>query len=108
MQSSRFLRSAAVVLAAGACAAAMAQSAPTPPVMTDTAPLPASDRNSIGAIIMEDSMVIAQREHFQRVAVARDYRLIGREATRITLDEQRKADLASARAAEAARAMGNR
>jgi hypothetical protein len=107
MQSS-FIRSVAVVLAAGACATAFAQSVPTPSVMVDTAPPPASERNSIGAVIMEDSMVIAQREHYQRVAVARDYRSIGRDATRITLDEQRKADLAAARAAEAARAMGNR
>jgi hypothetical protein len=108
MQSSRFIRSAAVVLAAGACAAALAQTTPTPNVMVDTAPLPATERNSIGAVIMEDSMVIAQREHYQRVAVARDYRNIGREATRITLDEQRKADLAAARAAEATRALGNK
>jgi hypothetical protein len=68
MKYQSLLKTAAVVLAAGVGAgAALAETtAPTPPVMTDVAPLPAEDRNSIGAVVLEDSMVIAQRDHYQR------------------------------------------
>jgi hypothetical protein len=60
------IRTAGWVLAAVVAApCAMAQSHPTPAVMTDTAPLPATERASTGAIILMDEPVLAQREQMQ-------------------------------------------
>ena len=111
MQYQPLLKTAALVLAAGLAApVALAQNAaptaPTPQVMTDVAPLPASDRNSIGAVVLEDSMVIAQREHrmaLQQAADRTGLASIGRNAIRATLREQTRSELAQARALEAAR-----
>lgn len=41
---------------------AQSQPLPQPRTMTDTAPLPASDRSSVGAVILMDEPVLAQRE----------------------------------------------
>lgn len=110
MQYQPLLKTAALVLAAGLAApVALAQNAPTAPtpqVMTDAAPLPASDRGSIGAVVLEDSMVIAQREHrmaFQQAAERTGLASIGRNSIRATLREQTRSELAQARAQEAAR-----
>lgn len=110
MQYQPLLKTAALVLAAGLAApVALAQNAPTAPtpqVMTDVAPLPASDRNSIGAVVLEDSMVIAQREQrdaLQRAGERTGLASIGRNAIRATLREQTRSELAQARAQEAAR-----
>ncbi len=64
MSYQAFVRAAAGVLAAAAMAGgAVAQtSQPAPTTMTDTAPLPAHDRQSTGAIILMDQPVLAQRE----------------------------------------------
>lgn len=105
MQYQPLLKTAAVVLAAGlGASAAWAQSAPTPPIMTDVAPLPASERSSMGAIVLEDNMVIAQREAFQKAGERTGLASIGRNAIRATLREQTRSDLAEARAMDAARA----
>lgn len=59
------IRAAAAVLAGAALAGgAIAQQtkAPEPVTMTDTAPLPAQDRQSLGAVILMDQPVLAQRE----------------------------------------------
>lgn len=60
-----FVRAAAGVLA-GALFAAAGVSAqtkqPEPVTMTDTAPTPAQDRSSMGAVILMDEPVLAQRE----------------------------------------------
>lgn len=65
------LLAAALVTTAGllamqAGAADVAQVQPEPATMTDTAPLPASDRDSVGAVILMDEPVLAQREAMAR------------------------------------------
>jgi hypothetical protein len=63
MKYQAFVRAAAGVLAAAALSgAALAQTQPQPVTMTDTAPTPASDRSSMGAVILMDQPVLAQRE----------------------------------------------
>lgn len=66
MRYQAFVRVAAGALATAVlgCGAAFAQGAgtPTPKTMTDTAPLPASERQSIGAVIIMDEPVLAQRQ----------------------------------------------
>ena len=92
MKHASLLTRAALVLAAVLGAPALlaqttAQTtAPTPPVMTDAAPLPASERGSIGAVLLEDSPVLAQREAFERLAARNEAILLAfdpaRDATR--------------------------
>ena len=74
MTHASLLKSAAVVLAAALAAPALlAQTTtPSPQVMTDAAPLPASERGSMGAILLEDSPVLAQRESVLQLAARRD------------------------------------
>jgi hypothetical protein len=64
MRYQAFVRAAATVLSTAVLAGtAFAQSsAPTPRTMTDTAPLPATERSSVGAVIFMDEPVLAQRE----------------------------------------------
>jgi len=76
MKTQDFARATAGVLAAAfvtgaalvaqADAADVAQAKPEPPTMTDTAPLPAHDRDSVGAVILMDEPVLAQREAMAR------------------------------------------
>ena len=68
-----FVRAAAGALATAilGCGAAFAQGAgtqPLPKTMTDTAPLPASERESSGAVILMDEPVLAQREAMAKLA----------------------------------------
>ena len=67
MRYQDFVRAAAGVLATALFAggAAYAQKQPEPQTMTDTAPTPAHDRSSLGAVIMMDQPVLAQREAMQ-------------------------------------------
>ena len=59
----RIIASTALLAAAlGGGFAAWAQTAPTPRVLTDTAPLPPEDRSSLGAVVLPESPVLAQRE----------------------------------------------
>lgn len=60
-----FVRAAAGVLA-GALLAGGAIAQVQPITMTDTAPTPAQERNSMGAVIMMDEPVLAQREQMQQ------------------------------------------
>jgi hypothetical protein len=64
MRYQAFVRAAAGVLATAliGAGATVAQTQPQPEVMTDAAPLPATERSSSGAIIMMDQPVLAQRE----------------------------------------------
>ena len=77
---------AAVLSAPALLAQTTAQTTPTPRVMTDVAPLPASERESIGAVLLEDSPVLAQREAFERLAARNEAILLAfdpaRDATR--------------------------
>jgi hypothetical protein len=61
MRYQAFVRAAAGVLSTALLAgAAIAQVQPR--TMTDTAPLPPGDRSSVGAVILMDDPVLAQRE----------------------------------------------
>lgn len=97
------LRAAAGVLATVLCAAAGAQTQPQteklpePVTMTDTAPSPANDRSSMGAVILIDEPVLAQREAMQAVRERGDLdtRSMGAGPARIqrrtiTIDEIRR------------------
>ena len=68
MKSHAFVRAAATVLSTALIAAgALAQTTrPQPTTMTDTAPAPASERNSVGAVILMDEPVLAQRQQMQQ------------------------------------------
>jgi hypothetical protein len=90
------IRSAAWVLAAAfaAAPAAFAQSSPTPAVMSDAQPLPAQDRESMGAILLEDSPVIAQRTAFEQSS-ARAYAVA--ERAREIIRAQVRTELAAGR-----------
>lgn len=84
----------AFALAGGA---AMAQDAPTlhmnTPVVSDARPLPAESRDSMGAVLLEHAPVRAQqRVVAQSVAARGDWRDIGRNVMRVTLEAQSAAD----------------
>lgn len=77
MQYPAFVRTAAAVLvAAAATGSALAQRSapptstpsPTPQVMTDVAPLPPQERESIGAIVYEEAPVLAKRAYLEQLA----------------------------------------
>ena len=107
MRYQAFVRAAAGVLATailGAGAALAQTTQPQPEVMTDTAPLPATERASSGAVIMMDQPVLAQREALlaaqERTAV--DTRSLGAGPTRLMRDVQTKEDLQLQRALDEA------
>jgi hypothetical protein len=77
-------------------------SGPSTPTVTDVAPLPAEERSSAGAIVLENSLVRAQRENaFQRSAAQTGVTSVGRGVLRATMKAQAQAELAQAREAEA-------
>jgi len=77
-------------------------SSPSTPTVTDVAPLPAEERSSAGAIVLENSLVRAQRENaFQRSAAQTGVTSVGRGVLRATMKAQAQAELAQAREAEA-------
>src|SRR5690349_6893645 len=85
-----FARAAAGVLAGALLAGgAIAQTREPEPMtttetMTDTAPNPASDRGSMGAVILVDQPVLAQRESLQQAqARSVDTRTLGAGPNRI-------------------------
>lgn len=87
----------------------MAQTAPAPaptdpaPVVSDVGPAPAHERGSIGAIVLDDSMVRAQRDRdFERASVRTGVTSVGRGVMRQTMKAKAQAELAEARATEAA------
>lgn len=89
---------AAMLLAAGA-----AQAQTTTPHVTDIGPPPAEERDSTGAVVLENSLVRAQRnkavaESSTRIGVG----TVGRSVLGTTSRARTQAELASAREAEAA------
>jgi hypothetical protein len=94
----------AAVLAAGPAAA---QSSPpstgTPGVITDVGPAPAHERDSMGAIVLEESPVRAQRDRdFEQGPSPRARAAtVGRNVLRATTKARTKADLQQSREAEA-------
>lgn len=101
-----FVRAAAGVLAGaliGAGAYAQGEK-PEPLTMTDTAPAPASERSSVGAVIMMDQPVLAQRE---AMAAARersevDTRAMGAGPNRIMRRAMSREEIEFQKAIEAA------
>jgi hypothetical protein len=94
------IRMAAVAAALGA-AGALAQ---TPaPAVTDVGPPPAEERGSTGAVVLQNSLVRAQRDDaFQKSSAQTGVGSVGRGVLRATMKAQAQADLAQARQAEAA------
>ena len=83
----------AAVLATGSV---LAQS--TPPVATDLAPPPAEERSSPGAIVLDKSLLSAQRDHAFELSAARNgVASVGRGTVRAAMRAQTEADLAQAR-----------
>ena len=112
MRYQAFVRAAAAVLSTAlfAAGATVAQEAPKqaePAVMTDAAPLPAHDRDSVGAVILMDQPVLAQREALtqaqERSAV--DTRSMGAGPSRLIRDVFTKEQLEQQRALDAAERM---
>ncbi len=99
MKYPALMRAAALSAALGA-GCVLAQ---TPPlVMTDVGPPPAEDRSSTGAIVLENSLVRAQRENaFQKSSSRTGVGSIGRGVLRATMKAQADAELAQARQKEA-------
>src|SRR3954447_12720727 len=64
----------------------------SPPVASDAAPLPAEDRDSTGAIVLQDSMVRAQR-----AGSGNGLASVGRRAVRAAMDMQPQGELAQSR-----------
>lgn len=103
MKYQDFVRAAAGVLA-GALLAGGAIAQTQPITMTDTAPTPAQERNSMGAVIMMDEPVLAQREAMQqaqersgidtRTMGAGPNRIMRRAITREELEFQKALDAA--------------
>lgn len=107
MRYQAFVRAAAGVLATalfGAGAALAQTTQPQPEVMTDAAPLPATERSSSGAVIMMDQPVLAQREALlaaqQRNAI--DTTALGAGPTIIMREAQTKEQLQLQRALDEA------
>jgi hypothetical protein len=67
-------------------------------VVTDVGPAPAEERNSAGAIVLENSPVRAQRESgFARASAHTGVASIGRGVLRATMKAQKQAETAQAR-----------
>lgn len=112
MRYQAFVRAAATVLstaflAAGAVHAQDDAKRPEPVTMTDTAPLPAHDRQSTGAVILMNEPVLAQREAMlaaqERSAV--DTRTMGAGPAKLLREVFTKEQLEQKRALDAAERM---
>ncbi|MDP3673096.1 MAG: hypothetical protein Q8R69_25810 [Telluria sp.] len=104
------MRIAALAIALGA-GGALAQTAPAPapapadaaPVVSDVGPAPAQERSSMGAIVLDESLVRAQRDRdFERTSARTGVASVGRGVMRETMKARTREDLAQAREAEAA------
>ena len=106
MRYQAFVRAAAAVLSTAfvAAGAVYAQAKPEPTTMTDVAPLPATERQSSGAVILMDEPVLAQREAMQQAQERSgvDTRSMGAGPTRLMRNAQREEALRWQRAIEEA------
>ena len=107
MRYQAFVRAAAAVLSTAllSAGAAYAQGKqPDPVTMADVAPLPATERNSVGAVILMDDPVLAQREAMlqaqERSAV--DTRTLGAGPARVLRKVDRQEALEFQKALEEA------
>jgi hypothetical protein len=109
----RIVMRAVIAMALAASGSAFAQSAnpsvtspsvlTTPPVMNDTMPLPAENRESLGAVVLENSMVRAQREAFAARHTSLSVANIGRGVSRTRHKAQTKQELQQQRDDESLR-----
>jgi hypothetical protein len=101
MKYPNLMRSCAFAAALGT-GAVFAQTPATTTTTTDVGPPPAEERSSTGAIVLENSLVRAQRDNaFQRSASQTGVTSVGRGVLRATSKAQVEADLAKMREAEA-------
>ena len=108
MNHPNLLLRAAVVVAALGAGGVLAQTKPstlpTAPnqVVTDVGPAPAEERDSTGAIVLENSMVRAQRQNaFERSASRTGVASVGRGVMRATMRAATRSGLAEAKLNEA-------
>ena len=74
----------------------------TAPVVTDAGPPPAEERTSAGAVVLQNSLVRAQRDNaFGQDAARTGVATVGRGTTRVINRAQLLSELARAREAEA-------
>jgi hypothetical protein len=67
-------------------------------VVTDVAPAPAEDRDSTGAIVLQNSLVRAQRNNaFQRASSRDGVASVGQRVLRPTMEAQPQGELAQSR-----------
>jgi len=99
----------ALALATLGAGVTFAQNSPAPapadpaPIVSDVGPAPAQERNSMGAIVLDESLVRAQRDRdFERTSSRTGVASVGRGAIRETMKSKAQAELARAREAEAA------
>ena len=111
MRYQDFVRAAAGVLATAlfATGGALAQSKQSEPAtMTDTAPVPPHDRSSLGAVIMMDEPVLAQRQAMiqaqQRSGI--DTRAMGAGPNRLMRKSMTKEEIELQKALDAAKKRG--
>jgi hypothetical protein len=97
------IRALALPALAVALLGAAAAHAQTPPRVTDVGPPPAEERDSTGAVVLEQSLVRAQRSNaFARSASRTGVTSVGRGVVRATMRARTQSELASARSAESA------
>lgn len=97
----RIRLTAGSVRAAALLAATAAVAETSAPRVTDVGPAPAEERDSVGAVVLENSLVRARRSQaFNQSAARTGVGSVGRGVLRSTTKAQ--AELASARAEEAA------
>jgi hypothetical protein len=96
MRYVHLLMRAAVCAATLGAGCVLAQSAG--PVVTDVAPAPPEDRDSTGAIVLQNSLVRAQRDNaFQRASSRNGLASVGQRAVRAAMDVQPQGELAQVR-----------
>ena len=106
MRTQDFVRVAAGVLATALFAAGSVyaqEKKPEPTTMTDTAPMPATERSSLGAVIMMDQPVLAQREALAAAQerTSFDTRTMGAGPARVLRDVMTQEQLKRQRAMDA-------
>ena len=112
MNLPNLMRCAAIVATVGVGCAVAQTSSPSAPsttmpatpstvTTTDVGPPPAEDRDSTGAIVLQNSLVRAQRDSaFQRSAAQTGVTTVGRGVVRSTMRAKTQSDLAQAREEE--------
>jgi hypothetical protein len=72
-----------------------------PPVISDVGPPPAEERDSTGAIVLQDSMVRAQRDQaFHRAASRNGVASVGQRVMRARMEVQPQGEMALVREAK--------